>query len=145
MIIRTKYKERKAASKKIWRAKNINKVKEQDKKRMKEWVKKNPGRHRANCAKHYGLELAAEGPYTGDQWQKLLSLCGNKCLKCGATDNIEADHIIPLSKGGSNMIDNIQPLCKSCNCSKYNVDETDYRIEAVKQWAADEVATSILN
>lgn len=135
LILRTKYYDRKKKSKEAWKAKNIDKVREQDKARMRQWAKDNPGRHRANCERHHGLELAAEGPYTGDQWQTLLSLCDNKCLKCGTIEDIEADHIIPLSKGGSNTIDNIQPLCKSCNCSKYNVDDTDYRSNYIKQWA----------
>ena len=43
---------------------------------------------------------------------------GEVCVKCGGTDNIQIDHIVPVAKGGENSIDNYQPLCKSCNASK---------------------------
>jgi len=43
---------------------------------------------------------------------------GGKCVKCGGTQNLEFDHIIPLSKGGSNTARNIQLLCEHCNRSK---------------------------
>ena len=45
---------------------------------------------------------------------------GNKCVICGSTENITIDHIVPITKGGTNDIDNLQPLCKSCNSSKNN-------------------------
>jgi hypothetical protein len=45
---------------------------------------------------------------------------GGKCRCCGSTQNLEYDHIIPFSCGGSNEASNIQLLCRSCNRSKSN-------------------------
>lgn len=40
------------------------------------------------------------------------------CAKCGSQENLEYDHIIPVTKGGSNTARNIQLLCEKCNRSK---------------------------
>jgi 5-methylcytosine-specific restriction endonuclease McrA len=58
--------------------------------------------------------------------EKVFDLHGHKCLNCGATDDIALDHVKPIAKGGENKIDNLQPLCKSCNSSK-GIKEVDYR------------------
>jgi hypothetical protein len=43
---------------------------------------------------------------------------GGKCARCGSREKLEYDHIIPLSRGGSNTSRNIELLCERCNRQK---------------------------
>jgi hypothetical protein len=42
------------------------------------------------------------------------------CVVCGDTENLTVDHIHPVSRGGSDDLENLQTLCKSCNSRKGN-------------------------
>lgn len=43
---------------------------------------------------------------------------GGRCCICGANEELEFDHIIPISKGGATTFRNLQLLCHSCNSKK---------------------------
>jgi 5-methylcytosine-specific restriction endonuclease McrA len=43
---------------------------------------------------------------------------GGRCRKCGSSEKLHFDHVIPVSKGGANTVANIQLLCGVCNRAK---------------------------
>lgn len=55
---------------------------------------------------------------TPKQRSEIFERDGNKCLRCGKTEKLSIDHIVPLSKGGDNSSDNLQTLCLTCNSCK---------------------------
>ncbi len=70
------------------------------------------------------------GTHTRKEWLDLLDRFRNSCVYCGASggypSKLTKDHIVPISAGGSDAIDNIQPLCKRCNSEKH-VRSVDWR------------------
>jgi len=59
---------------------------------------------------------------------EVISTHGSACLSCGDETDITMDHVKPIAIGGGNTVDNLQPLCRSCN-SKKGTKEKDYRIK----------------
>lgn len=73
-------------------------------------------------ANRRALVKDAKGNFTFEEWELLKRQYGYRCPACNKKEpviKLTYDHIIPLIKGGSNYIENIQPLCKSCNCKKH--------------------------
>jgi 5-methylcytosine-specific restriction endonuclease McrA len=103
--------------------------------RRAQWKKDNPDKVAASGHKR---RYADRGSFTAEEWQELLFDCGGFCLKCGSSASIVKEHIIPLSVGGMNTIDNLQPLCQTCNGSKYK-SIADYRPEWIRlKYMADQ-------
>jgi len=73
-----------------------------------------------------------KGTHTPAQWDALQAFCRHQCVRCGVSDcELVKDHILPIYRGGSDSIDNIQPLCRKCNASK-GPESTDYRPDGWK-------------
>jgi len=61
---------------------------------------------------------------TSYEWIDILKQYKFRCAYCGKEftlyDRPTRDHIIPISKGGDNIKENIVPACQSCNSKKHN-------------------------
>lgn len=99
------------------------------------WAKENSERIAATKRDHYernrrkrrAAKCAGCGNFTAREFKEHCEKYGNRCLRCGDTETVlEADHVVPLTRGGSDDISNIQPLGGYCNRSKF-VDIVDYR------------------
>jgi hypothetical protein len=77
----------------------------------------------------------AQGPgYTTAEFAALVRKYRGRCVGCGKGGlKLQADHVIPIAKGGPHHIRNIQPLCKKCNFAK-GTRTDDYRRSDVARW-----------
>lgn len=50
--------------------------------------------------------------------EQVFARDGHACKCCGVKENLEVDHIVPVSKGGESNLENLQTLCRSCNRRK---------------------------
>lgn len=84
----------------------------------RQWAARNPHLVSMKWRKNRASKYQCAEHFTLSEWRTLCRTYENKCLGCGQFKQLEADHVVPLSVGGSNRIDNIQPLCRSCNAKK---------------------------
>lgn len=82
--------------------------------RIKQLISNEP---RINAQKFIGKRNIREFIFKRDNYS---------CLRCGATEKLTLDHIVPIHRGGKNKLMNLQTLCKSCNSIKSTTIK-DYR------------------
>lgn len=116
-----------AAGYKYWLA-----HKEEIKRRNKIYRQKNPGK--VSLWHHRRRAAVGGGSHSLEDWNRVRAGTGGLCLGCmkrvGAK-GLTKDHIIPVSRGGSGNIENIQPLCGSCNSEK-GIDTWRFRIPNIR-------------
>lgn len=106
-----------------WHSRN----RDQAKKAHAAWLEKNPDyyvrsyasnptRFKAKEAKRRALKTANGIFNVSDRY--LARLYQSACLYCGSRESIQADHVLPLAKGGRHSIGNLVAACKRCNASK---------------------------
>lgn len=76
---------------------------------------------RFRTMRRYALKLGAKGSHTLEEYLKVIADYEWKCAYCGKTltrSMVTKDHVVPLSRGGSDDISNIVTACFPCNLSK---------------------------
>jgi 5-methylcytosine-specific restriction endonuclease McrA len=63
---------------------------------------------------------------TAAQKKELFDRASNSCAICGkfslaGVRGLQADHKVPLSRGGSEALNNWQPICNECNVAKRRI------------------------
>ena len=88
-------------------------------------------------------EARTKGTHSPAEWDAMKAFHGHRCVRCHGDGEIVKDHILPIYQGGSDSIENIQPLCRSCNCSK-GPDASDLRSNGWRNAIADALKNACL-
>lgn len=67
--------------------------------------------------RRYNRKRNAPGSHTLAEWAEKLAGSGGWCAYCPAPADTR-DHVIPITRGGTDDIDNLAPACRPCNSSK---------------------------
>lgn len=82
------------------------------------WYEKHPESKRAATRNYRAKKTEAGGRVSVQDWLAVLEAYGHRCAWCASPGKLEMDHIWPVSLGGATTLQNVQPLCRSCNSSK---------------------------
>lgn len=92
-----------------------------------EWRRKNPRSHAAHEAKRRAAKKNCEGSHTARDVEVIFKRQGGKCAYCQRTVNeYHVDHVMPLSRGGSNGPENLAIACPTCNLKKNNKTVSEF-------------------
>lgn len=108
--------------------------------RTREWAKNNPDKMKSHVELRKSRKAVAGGRFTKAEWEAVKSAYGHACVSCQKAEPdivLTVDHAVSVVDGGSSSIENIQPLCRSCNASKGR-SSIDYRIRFPEKMAKAE-------
>lgn len=104
------------AQNQAWHEKNLERHREL----CRRWARCNPEAARALVARRRALLLQVGGVYGKNDIAAMRQAQADRCTTCatGLAAGYHVDHVIPLSRGGSNWPSNLQLLCPTCNRRK---------------------------
>ena len=116
--LRTKWAKKHPDRIKKFQKKSYDNNKQKIMERNKEWYKNNPDWARTKNANIRAKRKLAEGYFSKSEWENCKETFAQKCAYCDERTKLEIEHVVPLSKGGKHLRENIIPSCRMCNSSK---------------------------
>lgn len=126
--------EKKKTTRKLWLEKFEQKAGEVHKRKLDKFAQKIENRCSSwkNSLVARSKKANVECEVTTEELRQLMyDNYGTSCKYCGRIldiNNLVIDHIIPLSKGGSSNIENLQVICKTSNSMKGSLDEQNFQL-----------------
>jgi len=114
---RCHYQETKFTTRKEYLEKNRERERARDRKRQQK-PERIAWRRPYNRMQNH--KRRALGEITVKTWNSILKSYKHKCVYCGSKENLELEHLLPVSKGGTNARKNLAPACSTCNRKKGN-------------------------
>lgn len=77
-----------------------------------------------------GKEMSGRRRLTQDQRKIIFDKMEGHCAYCGceiSLQTMQVDHVVPLRKGGSDVLANMLPACRSCNHYKHTLTVEQFR------------------
>jgi 5-methylcytosine-specific restriction endonuclease McrA len=109
-----------------WRRANIEKARAASRLNAKRWSASNPEKVREYSIGRRARKKA--NTYYQVSAKYLKRIHSSSCIYCGSNEFIEADHVIPLARGGQHSIGNLAPACRTCNASKRDRFIMEWRV-----------------
>lgn len=132
--------ERIAQKKREWRKANPDKVKKHKRDsqrrnseshsiRNKRYRQRYPEKIREQSRVKWARRKTTEGKYTTEDIERLYEEQHGYCAYCGIRlfEEFHVDHVVPITRGGTNYYDNLLLACPHCNQSKND--------KLVNEWA----------
>jgi HNH endonuclease len=90
------------------------------------YIENNREKVNAKVKRRSQRKRAAKGHCSEDQWQDRIDFYGRRCYLCGCDWDAlpkgqkHQEHVIPVSRGGTNWPSNFRPACGKCNSIKHD-------------------------
>ena len=109
---------------------------EKERAQNRRWRQSNPFVVSMTAARNRSRDLGVDSTLTAEEWKGVVQtanfichICGNEvCFEIGSPNRLSLDHILPLSRGGTNVKENVAPAHNRCNKARSDMTMSEFDV-----------------